>query len=306
MLQTLLNGLCVGSVYALFALGYALVFSLLGVINFSHGAVFAVGAYLTWSMTTGSWGGGLVPLAEGLPQLSFLPAACISAMLCALLSIGLERIAFAPLRRRQAEPLQYLVSSLGCGILIINILLLVYGAETKNFDLEILDFVPPLVQWNDLFLRGIQLVILLVSCLLLVGILLLFRFSLIGKALRAVSENPQAASLLGIPVARMITLTFGVSGALASFAGTLIAAGFSIPGPYFGTLFGLKGLAVIVLGGMGDLSGAVLGGLLLGIFEAAVPSEYSGYKEAVAFALLICILFIRPQGLLGRSLQEKL
>jgi branched-chain amino acid transport system permease protein len=279
---------------------------LLGVINFSHGAVFALGAYLTWSFTTGTWGGGVLPAVEGAMTLSFLPAMTLSALLCGLLSVALERFAFAPLRRRNAEPLQYLVSSLGAGILLINVLLFVYGAETKNFDLETLDFVPPLVSWGDLFMRGIQLVILGFSLAILIAILLLFRFSLIGKALRAVAENPKAASLLGIPVGRMITLTFAVSGALASLAGTLIAAGFSIPGPHFGTLFGLKGLAVIVLGGMGDLTGALWGGLLLGIFEAAVPPEYSGYKEAVGFALLILVLLVRPQGLIGRKLQEKL
>jgi len=163
-----------------------------------------------------------------------------------------------------------------------------------------------LVEWGDLRIRGIQLVILGVSITALLLLLLVFRFSMLGKALRAVAENPGTASLLGIPVHKCIVYTFALSGALASLAGTLVASGFSIPGPHFGLLFGLKGLAVIVLGGMGEISGAVLGGLLLGLFEAAVPAEYSGYKEAVAFTLLFLVLMIRPQGLLGRTVLEKL
>ncbi len=306
MLQTLLNGLCIGSVYALFALGYALVFSLLGVINFAQGAVFAIGAYLTWSLTTGSWGGGQVPLLETNLQLPFLAAALISMVFCAGLSALVERFAFEPLRRRKAEPLLYLVSSLGVAILLVNGLLLVYGAETKNFDLDVMSFIPVLVEWGDLRIRGIQLVILGVSITALALLLVVFRFSMLGKALRAVAENPGTASLLGIPVQQCIVYTFALSGALAGLAGTLVASGFSIPGPHFGLLFGLKGLAVIVLGGMGEISGAVLGGLLLGLFEAAVPAEYSGYKEAVAFTLLFLVLMIRPQGLLGRTALEKL
>lgn len=306
MLQTLLNGLSIGSVYAIFALGYALVFSLLGVINFAQGAVFAVGAYLTWSLTTGIWGGGQVPLIETGYPLPFLLSAALSIIFCAGLSALIERLAFAPLRRRKAEPLLYLVSSLGVAIVLVNTLLLIYGAETRNFDLDALSFVPVLVEWGDLRLRGIQVLILVVSLLSLSAFLLVFRFSMYGKALRAVAENQTIASLLGIPASRAIVLTFALSGALASLAGTLVATGFSIPGPHFGLLFGLKGLAVIVLGGMGEISGAVLGGLLLGLIEAAVPAEYSGYKEAVAFALLFVVLLLRPQGLLGRRPLEKL
>ncbi len=305
MLQILLNGLCIGSVYALFAIGYALVFSLLGVINFAHGAVFAVGAYLTWSLSSGTWGGGLWPAYTSSFHLPFWQAALVSALFCALLAMGLEKVAFAPLRKRHAEALQYLVSSLGFGIFLVNLLLLFYGAETKNFDLDILSFVPPLIEWNGLFVRGVQLLILGVSLISLLLILALFRFSMAGKGLRAVAENPQAASLLGIPVPRIMSLTFAFSGALASLAGTLIAAGFSIPGPHFGMLFGLKGLAVIVLGGMGEVSGAIVGGLLLGLMEAAVPADYSGYKEAVGFALLFGVLLLRPEGLLGRPQKEK-
>lgn len=306
MLQILLNGLSIGSVYALFALGYALVFSLLGVINFAQGAVFAVGAYLSWSLTTGSWGGGQLPLFETDLRLPFLVAAAISIVVCAGLSALIERFAFEPLRRRKAEPLLYLVSSLGVAIVLVNALLLIYGAETRNFDLDSMSFIPVLVEWGELRVRGIQLVILVVSLLSLLTLLLVFRFSMLGKALRAVAENQNTASLLGIPVHRTIVLTFALSGALASLAGTLVASGFSIPGPHFGLLFGLKGLAVIVLGGMGEISGAVLGGLLLGLIEAAVPAEYSGYKEAVAFALLFVGLMVRPQGLLGRRALEKL
>lgn len=306
MLQILINGLCIGSVYALFALGYALVFSLLGVINFAHGAVFAIGAYLSWSFYTGQWGGGHLELFSSSWPLPLPWAILLSAIISGLLSWTIEKLAFAPLRRRRAEPLLYLVSSLGVGILLVNALLLVYGAETKSFDLDALALLPTLVEWGELRVRGVQLLILGSSLVCLILLLWLFRRSLAGKALRAVAENPTMASLLGIPVERVIAWTFAGSGVLASLAGTLVAMGFSIPGPHFGLAFGLKGLAVIVLGGMGEISGAILGGFVLGLLEAAIPAEFSGYKEALAFALLFLGLLVRPEGLLGRRALDKL
>jgi branched-chain amino acid transport system permease protein len=148
-------------------------------------------------------------------------------------------------------------------------------------------------------------VIFVVSILILVVLAYVINRTKIGKALRAVAENPVTASLLGISTDRYILFTFFLSGFLGGLAGTLVATSFSISGPYFGVTYGLKGLAVIVLGGLGSIPGAVLGGLVIGLAEAFVPGQFSAFKEAVAFALLFLILLVRPQGLLGRPLVQK-
>ena len=153
--------------------------------------------------------------------------------------------------------------------------------------------------------RTVQVIIFAVSMVLLLILGYVIGRTRIGKALRAVAENPGTASLLGISVTRFIIITFFLSGFLGGLAGTLVSTAFSVAGPYFGVAYGLKGLAVIVLGGLGSIPGAVVGGLVIGLAEAFVPAEYSAYKDAVAFALLFIILLIRPQGLLGRVQIQK-
>lgn len=312
-LQQILNGLAIGGVYAIFALGYTLVFSILGIINFAHGAIFALGAYLTYTLLGLPWSFGLLA-TTGLPvRFPFVVAMLLGSGLAGLFGVVIERLAFRPLRVRQADPLLALVSSLGVAIVIVNIIQLLVGAQNYSYPSQpfrdVLGELPAAINFGTteqpIPVRTVQIVIFAIS-MLLVGLLtLLINYTRLGKALRAIAEDRTTASLLGINADRLILLTFWLSGFLGGIAGTLVGVSVSINGPYFGIGFGLKGLAVIVLGGLGDIPGAVLGGLLIGLAEAFVPSAYVAYKEAVAFALLFLVLLLRPQGLLGRVQIQK-
>jgi len=307
LVQLLINGLSVGAVYALFALGYTLVFSVLGVINFAHGALFTLGAYLTYLLLGGAVGsnGALagLHLPLPLPLWAVLPLAGLGT---AAASLGVEAVAFRPLRRRGAEPLLYLITSLGAGVILVNLIQLLMGAEAYALPGQPLGALPAVLALGDgLQIRTVQLLLLGVAALVMVLLGLWLNRSRGGKALRAVAEDPSTARLLGINSGAMVQLAFALAGFLAGLAGGLVALSVSIAGPYFGIGYGLKGLGVLVLGGLGSVPGAVLGGLIVGIAEALVPGNLSGYKDAVAFAFLFGILLLRPQGLLGRRLVEK-
>ncbi len=310
ILQNVLNGLSIGSVYAIFALGYTLIFSILGIINFAHGAVFTLGAYFTYFLMGGSTGfNGLLANAKLPITLPFWMAMVISGALAGLVGVAIERLAFRPLRRRGADSLLTVVSSLGVALVIVNLIQYLVGAENYTFPAETYGNLPPAINFgtadNPIPIRTVQIVIFLVSGLILAGLSYLINATKYGKAMRGVAEDPVTASLLGIDTDRFIVLTFFVSSFLAGIAGTLVGSSVSIAGPYFGISFGLKGLAVIVLGGLGSIPGAVVGGLAIGLIEAFVPGEYSAYKDAIAFGLLFIMLMVRPQGLLGRKIIQK-
>ena len=306
LLQLLLNGLSTGAVYALFALGYTLVFSVLGVINFAHGAVFTLGAYFTYFLIGGAAGAnGLLAgmqLPFALPFWLALPLAGLGAAAVALL---IERTAFAPLRQRSADPLLALITSLGAGVVLVNLIQLLVGAESYAIPTGALAGLPAAVRIGGAQVRSVQLLLLLVAAVLLTLLTLWIDGTRSGKGLRAVSEDPTTARLLGIPSDRMIQIAFGLSGFLAGIAGGLVGLSVSIAGPYFGIGYGLKGLGVLVLGGLGSVPGAVLGGLIIGLAEACVPADLSGYRDVVAYGFLFVVLLVRPQGLLGRVLPSK-
>ncbi len=309
-LQSFLNGLSIGSVYAIFALGYTLVFSILGVINFAHGAIFTLGAYFTYLLSGGGFGfNGLLANAKLPFQLPFFLALILGSILAGLASILLERIAFKPLRVRKADPLLTLVSSLGSAVVIVNLIQYLVGAEIYTFPDTIYGNIPSAINFGTatrpIMIRTVQVIIFAVCALMVALLTYLVNGTKIGKALQAVAEDETTASLLGINPEQFIILTFFISGILAGLAGTLVGSSVSIAGPYFGISFGLKGLGVIVLGGLGSIPGAVIGGLLLGIAEAFVPPDYSGYRDAIAFAILLMMLLVRPQGLLGRKRIQK-
>lgn len=309
-LQNVLNGLSIGSVYAIFALGYTLIFSILGIINFAHGAIFTLGAYFTYVLTGGAFGfNGLLANAMLPVKMPFAAAIVLSGILSGLVSVMVERLAFRPLRRRKADPLLTVVSSLGVAFIIVNVIQYLVGAESYTFPADTYGNLPPAVNFgttdNPIPIRSVQIVIFAVSAVILTVLTYLINATKYGKAMRAVAEDATTASLLGIDTDRFIVLTFFVSGFLGSVAGTLVGSSVSIAGPYFGIGFGLKGLAVIVLGGLGSIPGAVVGGLVIGLIEAFVPGEFSAYKDAVAFGLLFIMLMVRPQGLLGRSFVQK-
>lgn len=317
-LQLFINGLAIGGIYAIFALGYTLIFSILRIINFAHGAIFALGAYFTYLLTGANINatGLLAPLftswfgTPALPiALKFPLAALLGAVLAGLTGILLERLFFRPLRARNADPLLTLVTSLGVAVALVNIIQYFFGAETYSFADNALGVIPPALRFGSpptmIIIRTSQVIIFAVSMVIVVLLTLLINYTTTGKALRAISEDATTASLLGINTDRLIMITFFLSGFLGGMAGTLVGYGYSISGPYFGIAYGLKGLAVIVLGGLGDIPGAVVGGLVIGLAEAFVPSQYVAYRDAVAFALLFIMLLARPQGLLGRAVVQK-
>ncbi|HEU4325641.1 MAG TPA: branched-chain amino acid ABC transporter permease [Roseiflexaceae bacterium] len=318
LLQLFLNGLAIGGIYAIFALGYTLIFSILRIINFAHGAIFALGAYFTYVLTGApiNANGLLAGLFNGLFGKPALPlvlpfplAMLLGAALAGLSGLAIERLFFRPLRTRGADPLLTLVTSLGVAVALVNLIQYFFGAETYSFPGNVLGGLPPAVILspapNLVVVRTVQVVIFAVSMVVVVLLTLIINRTRAGKALQAISEDATTASLLGINTDRLVMFTFFLSGFLGGIAGTLVGIGYSISGPYFGIAFGLKGLAVIVLGGLGDIPGAVVGGLVIGLAEAFVPAEYVAYKDAVAFALLFLMLLARPQGLLGRAVVQK-
>ena len=308
--QNVLNGLSVGSVYAIFALGYTLIFSILGIINFAHGAVFTLGAYFTYALMGGVFGFNGVLAQLQLPlALPFLFAILLSGSLAGGVGVLIERIAFRPLRNRGADSLLTVVSSLGVALVIVNLIQYLVGAENYTFPADTYGSLPVAFNFgsveNPIPIRSVQIVIFVVCVIVLVALTFLINGTKYGKAMQAVAENATTASLLGIDPEKYIWVTFFISSFLGALAGTLVGSSVSIAGPYFGIGYGLKGLAVIVLGGLGSIPGAVMGGFAIGLIEAFVPGEWSAYKDAVAFGILFVMLMVRPQGLLGRRLIQK-
>jgi len=310
ILQELLNGLSIGSVYAIFALGYTLVYSILGIINLAHGAIFTLGAYFTYVLMGGSFGfNGLLANAAIPVKLPFFLALILGSILAGLVGVLVERIAFQPLRRQSSDPLLTVVSSLGVAVVLVNLIQYLVGAESYTFPANTFGNIPPAFNFGSsdhpIPIRSVQIIIFAVSALFVLLLTYFINLTKYGKAIQAIAEDAVTASLLGINTDRLTMLTFFISSFLAGLAGTLVASSVSIPGPYFGIAFGLRGLAVVVLGGLGSIPGAVLGGLVIGLVEAFVPGEFSGYKDAVAFAILFIMLVVRPQGLLGKRFVQK-
>ena len=308
LLQTLLNGAASGGVYALVALGYTLIFSVLGVINFAQGALFSIGGYLTFLLMGGRIGvNGALP-GWGLPAaLPFWLALLLAALGSGGVALLVERVAFAPLRRRNAEPLLSLITSLGAGVVLVNLLQILMGAEGYAFPhgAAALGQLPDALVIGGARIRTVQVLLLLISALAVAALSLWLERSRTGQAMRAVAEDPTTATLLGINSEAIVRLAFLISGMLAGLGGGLIGMSVSLAGPYFGISYGLKGLAVLVLGGLGSVPGAIAGGLLMGLAEALIPSEASGWRDALAFAVLFGVLLLRPNGLLGRGQLEK-
>ena len=310
LLQNTLNGLAIGGIYAIFALGYTLIFSILRIVNFAHAAIFTLGAYFTYTLTGSRFRFNGLLANQALPfGLPFPLALLLGALLAGLVSVAIERVAFRPLRARGTDPLLSLVSSLGVAIVIVNVIQYLVGAENFSYPNDALGNLPAAINFGTpthaVPVRTVQIIIFAVSLAIVVALTLLINRTRVGKALQAVAEDATTASLLGINPDRLIMLTFFVSGFLGSVAGSLVGLSVSIAGPYFGIAFGLKGLAVIILGGLGDIPGAVVGGVVLGLIEAFVPPSYIQYKDAIAFALLFMMLLARPQGLLGRAVVQK-
>ena len=305
-LQQLLNGINLGAIYALIALGYTMVYGVLRFINFAHSDVFMVGAFVgyyaghRWGFPTGTIAGGLLVL--------------ITAMaVCATLGVVVERLAYKPLRGRST--LTVLITAIGVSLLIQNVAQhgrIGFGPNPRSFQFDGPDgsrhglFPETPIALGNLTISSNQVIILVVTLALLVGLWWIVHRTKIGTAMRAVSFNATAASLVGINNNAVISFTFALGSALAGAGGVLYAMNYPSIDPLMGTLPGLKAFVAAVLGGIGNLPGAALGGLLIGMTETFVKgSPFSTYTDAIAFAILILILLFRPAGLLGSLKMEK-
>ena len=291
-LQQLLNGISLGAIFALIALGYTMVYGVLRFINFAHSDVFMVGAYV------GYYAGRLVPehtMWGGLLVLS------LAMLACAVLGVVIERLAYRPLRG--AATLNVLITAIGVSLLLENLGQYVFGATPRPFP-EL--FPVRTYNFGGVYISSNQIAVIVVTVVLLFALRFIVLRTRIGTAMRALSLNRQAASLVGINNDFVISFTFALGSALAAAGGILYSLNYPSIDPLMGVLPGLKAFVAAVLGGIGNIPGAALGGLLLGIVETFVNgSEWSTYKDAIAFALLILVLLFRPAGLLGRFTKEK-
>ena len=289
--QQIVNALSLGCVYALFALGFTLVFGVLGVINLSHGAIFMVGAYAALQVVT---------------KLSFpLWASLITAFVVSgVAGVLIDVLVLKPLRRRNAPHLIPMIATIGIAIFLNNAAQGLFGAENLRFPSEV-------VPDQQLHFAGVQIsvlevAIIVLSFILMGGLLLVMRKTQLGRALRAIAESPKAAALLGINVEGLFYLTSATAAALGGISGVLIALYSNAVFPLMGQPMLHKGIAVIILGGMGDIRGALIGGLFLGFAEVmSVAYIGSTMRDAVAFGLLFVVLLLRPQGMFGKVLERK-
>lgn len=287
LFQQILNALQLGSIYALIALGYTMVYGILTMINFAHGDIFMVGAFLCFVAAT----------VLGLP---FVPALLLSMTGCALLGVVIERLAYKPLRG--APRVSAVITALGVG-LVLEHLTLVFSPYPRH--------VPPLwtaAAWHigGVTLSSLQALIIVLSVLLMVLLDWLVRRTMLGLAMRAISWDRTVAALMGVPVNAVISLTFAIGAALGGAAGFLYALAYPVIDPYMGVMVGWKAFIAAVVGGIGNIRGAMLGGFILGVVEIMVAAFLpSTYRDLIAFALLFVLLILRPYGLLGQPRPQK-
>jgi branched-chain amino acid transport system permease protein len=293
LLQQLINGIALGAIYALIALGYTMVYGVLRFINFAHSDVFMLGAFSGYY------------LARYVPQASVAGGVFVllgAMAICALLGMLIEKLAYRPLRGRST--LTALITAIGVSLLLQNLGQRIFGANPKSFPVL---FPQHNFQFdNGLVISSSQIMVFVVTLLLLFALRHIVLHTRIGTAMRALSGNPVAASLVGINNDRVISFTFALGSALAAAGGILYASNYPSIDPLMGTLPGLKAFVAAVLGGIGNIAGAAVGGLVLGLVETTVVAlGGSTYRDAVAFAVLILILLLRPNGLLGKKQAEK-
>jgi branched-chain amino acid transport system permease protein len=284
--QQCVNGITLGAVYALFAIGYTLVFGVLDILNLAHAAIFMATAFAAFALS----GYGLPPVA----------AAALAIVLGGLMGVALDRVAFAPLRARNAGTLAPLISSIGVAIIIEGVVRGIFGPDQHRYDIG---------SWSTAQLRAgpISIGALdLVAVVAAIGLMLALNYVLLrtslGRAIRAVADDRVAAAILGIDLERTIALTFFIASGLGAAAGILIGLQYGTVSLDMGSRIELKGLAIIVLGGMGSITGAVTGAFVLGIAETlSVALVSSSYRDAIAFGLMFLILVARPSGLFGKK-----
>ena len=286
----LINGISLGSIYAIIALGYTMVYGIAKMLNFAHGDIIMVGGYTVFITVSGM---GLPPVVGIL----------LAVVVCTILGVTVERVAYRPLR--SASPLAVLITAIGVSYLLQNISLLAFGANTKSFTSVVS---VPAIKLADgaLTISGETLVTIIACIVIMVCLLTFINKSKPGQAMLAVSEDRDAATLMGINVNGTIGMTFAIGSALAAIAGVLLCSAYPSLTPYTGAMPGIKAFVAAVFGGIGSIPGAFLGGILLGIIENLAKAYISSQlADAIVFSVLIIVLLVKPTGIMGRKISEK-
>nr|WP_256735535.1 branched-chain amino acid ABC transporter permease [Pseudomonas sp. dw_612] len=303
-MQQILNGLVLGSIYALVALGYTMVYGIIGLINFAHGEIVMVGAMVTISVLTMLAGYGFAP---GVLTLMF--AIMIAAIVCMLMAQGMEKFAYRPLRK--APRLTPLILAIGISIFLQNLAMMIWGRGYKTFP-EVVETRP--IEVFGATITNVQMSIMIISVVIMFSLWVLVDKTRLGKAMRATAQNQEVAGLMGININRVISATFVIGASLGAVAGVMRAVNYGQADAYMGLLLGLKAFSAAVLGGIGNLFGAMAGGILLGLIES-LAAGYTGqltggflganYQDIFAFMVLIMVLLFRPNGLMGERQADR-
>ena len=287
----LINGISLGSVYAIIALGYTMVYGIAKMLNFAHGDIIMVGGYVVLTIVT----------SMGMSPMLGILAAVIS---CTVLGVVIERVAYRPLRNASSS-LAVLITAIGVSYLLQNVALLIFGADTKSFT-SVVSVPAVVLAGGALTISGETIVTILACIIIMVGLTLFINKSKAGQAMLAVSEDKGAAQLMGINVNGTIALTFAIGSALAAIASVLLCSAYPSLTPYTGAMPGIKAFVAAVFGGIGSIPGAMIGGILLGVIEILGKAYISSQMaDAIVFAVLIVVLLVRPTGLLGKKMNEK-
>jgi len=289
--QFLINGISLGSVYAIIALGYTMVYGIAKMLNFAHGDVIMIGAYAVLTLMTGA---GVNPFI----------AVLVGMVICTALGMTIEKIAYKPLRNASSS-LAVLITAIGVSYFLQNMALLVFGAHTKSF-INIITLPALSLADGKLVITGTTIVTIIACIVIMIALTLFVNKTKPGRAMKAVSEDRGAAQLMGVNVNATISLTFAIGSGLAAIAGVLLCSAYPSLTPYTGAMPGIKAFVAAVFGGIGSIPGAMVGGILLGIIEILGKAYISSQvADAIVFAVLIVVLLVKPTGLFGKNIQEK-
>ncbi len=292
-LQQLVNGITLGGVYALIAVGYTMVYGVISLINFAHGEIYMLGAFLAYTLVA----------VLGMP---FFAAFFLTLVICAVLGIVLDFVAYRPLRK--APRLAALITAIGMSIFLQNMAMLIWGSQIKSYPRDMLPtfFSEAAITFGDVTLSWLQLFILSITLLSMIILHLTIHKTRIGMAMRAISQDKTASALMGIGVNRVISFTFAIGSAMGAMAGILVGLYYNAIFPTMGYVAGIKAFAAAVLGGIGSVPGAMLGGGVLGIAEVMGAGYISSeYRDGISYAVMIAVILFKPSGLIGKQMGEK-
>ena len=289
-LSYLINGISLGSVYAIIALGYTMVYGIAKMLNFAHGDIIMVGGFAAFTV---------ISTMGGNPIVGVLTAVVV----CTVLGVVIERVAYKPLRN--ASPLAVLITAIGVSYLLQNIALLIFGSNPRQFT-SVINIPPLKLADGQLSISSVTIVTIVTCIIIMIGLTTFINKTKIGQAMLAVSEDKGAATLMGIDVNRTIAVTFAIGSALAALAGVLLCSAYPSLTPYTGSMPGIKAFVAAVFGGIGSIPGALIGGIILGVIENLSKAYISSQlADAIVFSVLIIVLLVRPTGILGKQIHEK-